>query len=250
MSDKGGSKSRREVIREKRRQQQRRQRLTVILAIVGIALLVTALLIAPSIQNALTPVGEIQTITPVERPMVDGRAMGDPNAPVNIEVFEDFQCPSCKTYSEDVEPLVVDNYVAPGDVYYVYRHFPFLDDQAAGSESNQAANASMCAADQERFWDYHDILFANWNGENQGAFIDKRLVAFAEALSLDMDAFNSCFESNAFRDEIQEDFNDGRSRGVTGTPAVFVNGVQITPGFIPSFDDISEAVEAELASGG
>lgn len=250
MSNKGGSKSRRQVIREKRRQQQRRQRLTLILGVVGVALLVTALLVAPSIQNALTPVGEIQQITPEERPLVDGRALGDPDAPVRIDVFEDFQCPSCLNYSESVEPQVVENYVASGEVYYVFRHFPFLDDQAAGNESNQAAYASMCAAEQGRFWDYHDMLFANWNGENQGSFIDKRLVAFAEALNLDMEAFNSCFESNEYRDVVQEDLNEGRSRGVTGTPSVFVNGQQLTPGFVPSFEQISQAVEAALASGG
>lgn len=250
MSNKGGSKSRRQVIREKRRQQQRRQRLMLILGVVGIALLVTALLIAPSIQNALTPVGEVIQITPEERPMADGKTMGNPDAPVLIEVFEDFQCPSCKQYSESIESQVIDNYVANGDVYYVYRFFPFLDDQAAGNESNQAANASMCAAEQNRFWDYHDMLFANWNGENQGAFIDKRLVAFAEALNLDMESFNSCFQSNEYRGLIQEDLNDGRSRGVQGTPAVFVNGQQLAPGFIPSYDQISQAVEAALASGG
>jgi len=250
MSGKGGSKSRRQVIRDKRRQQQRRQRLMLILGIVGIALLVTALLIAPSIQNALTPVGEVIQITPEGRPMVDGKTMGNPDAPVRIEVFEDFQCPSCKQYSESIESQVIDNYVANGDVYYVYRFFPFLDDQVAGNESNQAANASMCAAEQDRFWDYHDMLFANWNGENQGAFIDKRLVAFAEALNLDMDSFNSCFQANKYREVIQEDLNEGRSRGVQGTPSVFVNGQQLAPGFIPSYDQISQAVEAALASGG
>ncbi|MCK4724611.1 MAG: thioredoxin domain-containing protein, partial [Anaerolineales bacterium] len=114
-----------------------------------------------------------------------------------------------------------------------------------------AANASMCAADQNRFWDYHDMLFANWNGENQGAFNDKRLVAFAEALvGLDMPAFNQCFEANLHVDEINDDFLMGRESGVTGTPSVMVNGRILTPGLVPSFTDISEAVEAELALSG
>ena len=108
----------------------------------------------------------------------------------------------------------------------------------------------MCAGDENRFWDYHDILFANWNGENQGSFNDKRLVAFAESLDLDMGAFNSCFNANLHADEINSDFDQGVSQGVTGTPSVFVNGKILTPGRVPSFTDISAAVEAELAAAG
>ncbi|HEX6302689.1 MAG TPA: thioredoxin domain-containing protein, partial [Anaerolineales bacterium] len=137
------SPSKRQLIREKRRQERRRQRLVTILLIAGGALLIAALLIAPSIRNALTPVGEIVQITPESRPMADGRALGEAEAPVTIEVFEDFQCPACKTFTEDIEPLVIENYVSGGQVRYVFRHFPFLDDQAAGSESDQPASASM-----------------------------------------------------------------------------------------------------------
>ena len=196
------------------------------------------------------PLGEIITITPHPRPMEFGRTMGDPNAPVTIEVYDDFQCPACKTYAEQIEPQVVDTYVSTGQVHYIYRHFPFLDDRAPQNESDQAANASMCASDENRFWDYYDILFANWHGENQGAFNDNRLVAFAESLGLDMPAFNRCFDSNTHKDEIDEDTSTGKSIGVTGTPSVFVNGRLLSPGFIPSFEEISQEVEMELANSG
>lgn len=238
-----GTTTKRQAVREKRQRQQRKQRLYIILGVVGVAVIIAALLIIPSLQ----PVDDIVTITPHERPMVDGRAMGDPNAPVTIEVYEDFQCPACRTFSEQIEPDVVEAYVVPGDVYYIFRHFPFIDDRAPRNESDQAANASMCARDENRFWDYHDMLFANWNGENLGAFSDKRLVAFAEALGLDMESFNQCFEANTNKDEINSDLLSGRDSGVTGTPSVFVNGRMLTPGFVPSFAEISEAVEAELA---
>lgn len=241
-----GVPTRREAVREKRRKQQRRQRLYIILGVIAAALIIAAFIIIPTLQ----PVGDIVTITPHDRPMADGRAMGDPNAPVVIDVYSDFQCPACKNFSEQIEPEVTDTYVSTGQVYYIYRHFPFLDDRSPRNESDQAANASMCAADENRFWDYHDILFANWDGENQGAFNDKRLVAFAESLGLNMDAFNSCFNANLHKEVIDEDNDTGRSIGVTGTPSVFVNGRILTPGFIPSFSQISEAVEAELAASG
>lgn len=241
-----GVSTKRQVVREKRLAKQRRQRILIVLGVVGAALIIAAIVIVPSFQ----PVGDVVAITPHSRPMVDGRAMGDSNAPVLIDVYSDFQCPACKTFAEQIEQQVVDTYVTTGQAYYIYRHFPFIDDRAPRNESDQAANASMCAGDENRFWDYHDILFANWNGENEGAFNDNRLVAFAESLGLDMPAFNNCFDANLHKEEIDTDYSTGRTIGVTGTPSVFVNGQQLTPGFIPSFEEISQAVEAELAASG
>jgi protein-disulfide isomerase len=242
-SGRKGPISKREAVRERRRQKQRKQRLYIVLGVIGVAAVIAALLIVPS----LLPAGDIVVVTPHERPMVDGRAMGDPNATVTIEVFEDFQCPACKSFTEQIEPQIVDAYVATGDVYYIFRHFPFLDDRAPRNESDQAASASMCAGDENRFWDYHDMLFANWNGENQGGFSNKRLVAFAEGIELDMSAFNACFDATLHEEEVNSDLLLGRNSGVTGTPSVMVNGRILSPGFVPSFQQISDAVEAELA---
>lgn len=241
-----GVRTKRQAVREKRRRQQRMQRFYILLGVVGAALIIAAGLILPDL---LTPVGEIVTITPKSRPMTDGRAMGDPNAPVTIEVFEDFQCSACKFFSEEIEPQIVDAYVASGDVYYIFRQFPFLDDRAPRKESDQAANASMCAGDENRFWDYHDLLFANYTGDPL-MFSDKRLVAFAEELGLEMDSFNQCFNAFLHREEVDADLAKGREFGVSGTPSVFVNGKILTPGQVPTFEQVSQVVEAELAESG
>ncbi|MGW8249302.1 MAG: DsbA family protein [Anaerolineales bacterium] len=248
MAKKQDTKGKRQQIKEQRAKRQRQQRMTWILVITAGALVIAGLLIAPSLRNALTPVGEIVEITPEARPMADGKTLGDPNAPVLVEVWEDFQCPSCRTYSTDIEPAVVQNYVATGKVRYEFRHYPFLDDRAPTKESDQAANASMCAAEQDKFWEYHDYLFANWNSENAGAFSDKRLVAFAEALGLDMPAFNQCFQENRYKDVINEDLAAGTQAGVTGTPSVFVNGQIVKPGYVPSYEEIAAAIDAASAS--
>lgn len=236
--------SKREQLREKRRKENFRRRRTTIFLMLGGALIIVALLVWPSIK----PVGEINVPEFRERPMVDGRAMGDPDAPVVVQIFEDFQCPACLTFSTTIEPLIEEAYITTGDVYYVYRHYAFLDFNSPGEESHQAASASMCAADQDRFWDYHDILFANWDGENLGSFSDRRLVAFAEKLGLDMTTFGECFESRVHYDLIQDDFDLGTQMVVTGTPAVFVNGVRVTPGYVPSFVQVSQAIEEQLAA--
>lgn len=236
--------SKRQELREKHRKQQKQQRLIIIVMVIIGALLVATALIYPSLK----PAGPVTTITPrVFNSPVNMNTMGNPDAPVKVDVWEDFQCPACKTYSENIEPQVIKDYVDTGKVFYTFHHYPFIDSQVTTKESHQAANASMCAGAQGRFWDYHDILFINWNGENQGSFADKRLVAFAESLGLDMTAFNKCFSSNQFSAEIEKDFADGANQGVSGTPSVFVDGVQITPGYIPSYAELSAAIDAALA---
>jgi protein-disulfide isomerase len=236
----------RKEIRERRLKKKRQQRMTTMLIIVGGGLLLIALLALPTIINNLKPIGEITTITSIERPMVEGRAMGDPQAPVIVDVYSDFQCPMCKVFADETEMQIALNYVTSGDVYYVYRQFPFIDDNAPGNESDQAANASMCAMEQDRFWDYHDMLFANWNGENEGSFSDQRLMAFAEALGLNMDSFKKCFKENSYINEINDDLVKGRMLDVNGTPTVFVNGVAVRKGFVPSYEDMQLAIDAAL----
>jgi protein-disulfide isomerase len=171
--------------------------------------------------------------------------MGNPDAPVRIDVFEDFQCPACKIFTQNIEIQVMNELVVPGKAYYVFRNYPFLDDRMATKESDQAAHASMCAAEQDRFWDYHDILYAN-SAEYAGAFTDRRLRAYAEELNLDMDAFNACYREKRYQSQIDLDIDDALRLGVNGTPSVFVNGKEVSPGYIPSFDDINAAVDAAL----
>ena len=236
----------RKEMKSKRRQKRMQERRNAILLMVGGILLITALFVVPPLLEKSKPVGEIKPISTVVRPMAKGTAAGDPNAKVRIDVFVDFQCPACMNYTQTVEKQVMDNYVASSKVYYVVRQFPFIDDNSATKESTQAANAAMCAAEQERFWDYHDMLFTNWNGENAGNFTDRRLTAFAEALKLDMNAFNTCFKEDRYQTQIQQDKSEGKAMGVNGTPSVFVNGKIVAPGYVPTYEQISQAVDAIL----
>jgi len=94
----------------------------------------------------------------------------------------------------------------------------------------------------------HSTLYANWNGENQGAFSSRRLQAMAESLGLDVDAFNSCFSLNKFEAELQADFDLGGLMGVSGTPTVFVNGRRVgQANSVASYQEIAEAVNAIAA---
>ena len=242
--------SKRETIREERRRKEQRNKMLIIGAATVVAVVLGAILIIPSLINANAPVGEIVQITPVAHPLEDGRALGPVDAKVTVDVFADFQCIACKGFSDSIEPLVIQNYVETGKIRYVYRHYPFLDDRSSVKESDQAANASMCALEQGRFWDYHAILFANF-GEGTGAYTDKRLEAYAESLELDMTEFNACFKEKRYNDEIQQDIADATTLGVSGTPTVFVNG-KLTgrEGYVATIEEISQMIEQELAGGG
>jgi protein-disulfide isomerase len=240
-------KSKRQQIREKRRRERQRGRLMSIGLIVIGAVILAGLFIYPNLK----PV-EFVAITPKAYPLADMNTMGDPDAPVKLEVWEDFQCPACKNFSSDTEPLLIENYIATGEVYYVFHHYPFIDDGATGKESDQAANASMCAAEQGQFWNYKALLFANWDGENIGSFTDRRLIAFAESLGLDMGQFRRCFNENTYQDQIEQDYNDGLALGVRSTPSIFVDGVLVeypdNPRLVPTYENIAAAIEAALAA--
>jgi protein-disulfide isomerase len=188
-----------------------------------------------------TPTIKINIPKETEIPSPNGRQLGDTNAPVIVEVFSDFQCPACGLYARDVEPKIIQQYIADGKVLYIYRHYPFI-----GDESIQAANASMCAGEQNRFWEYHALLFANTNGENQGAFNDDHLLAFAKIIPLDMVAFSACFEQKRYQSEIDQDLALGKSKGISAVPSVFVNGAALTPGAMPSVKDLQKAIDNAL----
>lgn len=240
--------SKRQERRLKMQRQQQRQRL----ALIGLIVLGAAVVVFAVVWPQIRPAGEVITVTPAALPNPDGLSLGDATAPVTIDVFEDFQCPACQRFTESTEPLIIENLVATGKARYVFHNYSFLDGNGAGNggESDQAANASMCANEQGKFWEMHGTLYANWNGENQGAFSDRRLQAMAESLGLDMDAFNACFNANKYESEIQADFDLGGTMGVSGTPTVFVNGTRVgEANKVASYQEIAQAVDAASGAG-
>lgn len=121
-----------------------------------------------------------------------------------------------------------------------YWHVAFL-----GQESGYAAEASECAADQDAFWEYHDLLFERQSGENQGAFEKDKLKQFAAELKLDTQAFNECLDSGKYTQLVQESTQTANSMGVSSTPAFVVNGRAIM-GAQP-FEVFEQTIELELS---
>ena len=233
--------SKRAEIRERREQRKRQQRLVVLLGVSGLAIVVVALLI---LQNN-APVGTIVTPVPGAYPQADGNSMGDPSAPVVITEYSDFQCPFCRRFHDDTLPLIVRDYVAQGTVYFTYRHFPVVDRGAPNGESHLAANAAVCAARQNRFWGFHDILFANQTGENIGNFTSRRLEAMAEMLGLDLEAYRECVTSGNPENEVEADRLSATDLGLSSTPSFVINGELLVGA--QSYELFQGAIEAAMA---
>jgi protein-disulfide isomerase len=118
-----------------------------------------------------------------------------------------------------VKSALFKQYVETGQVTFVYKHVAIL-----GTESTWAAEASECAADQGKFWEYHDLVFSRQAGENQGAFTKDKLLGIAQELKLDMSKFVPCLKNDQTRGRVQADTEEGQDAGVRGTPTFFING--------------------------
>ena len=190
-----------------------------------VALVGGVLYVAPLFADQLNSGPEIVNATENPRPSADGNSMGDPNAPIHMEEFSDFQCPFCQRFHKQTEPSLVEQYVNSGKVYFTYRSAGNWVSQNIGggkTESQDAAAAAYCAADQNKFWEMHDILFANLLGEDVGSFTDERLATLAEKAGLDMNTFEDCYSSGKYKDKVQQDYADTIVFGVNGTPSFLV----------------------------
>lgn len=153
---------------------------------------------------------------------LNGMVMGAADAPVQIVEWGDYQCPACGILARSIEPQLVSEFIAPGKASFEFRNFAFL-----GPESQRAAAAAVCADQQDAFWPFHDTLYANQHGENQGAFSDERLRAVATKLGLDTTAFNTCLDDSATADAVAASTAGGRDQGVNATPWLTVNGTRV-----------------------
>ena len=166
--------------------------------------------------------------------------LGNADAKVTVVEFADFQCPFCGRYFKEVLPEIKEKFIDTGKVKFVFMNFAFL-----GQESKDAAQAAKCAQDQGMFWEYHDELYANQQGENIGAFSVENLKKFALKLELNSDEFNQCLDSKKYEKTITEEVALGRTFGVKGTPATFIDDFFISGAQGASY--FANRIEAALA---
>ena len=159
-------------------------------------------------------------------------SIGPENAPVVIVEFSDFNCKYCGLFARTSFPVLMSKY--PNEIRFVYRHAPL-----GPASSVEAAQASMCAYDQDYFWEYHDALFENQ--DRLGAELYREI---ATSLELDLPVFNTCVEKDDYVNLIETDLDFALTTGVRGTPTFFINGLALV-GAQPT-EVFTEVIDAEL----
>ena len=191
-----------------------------------------------------------QAAEPVKISIDDDPIMGNSDAPITIVEFSDFQCPFCARFHTQTLPSILEEYIEQGKVKLVFRDFPI---QSIHPNALPASVAAECANDQNKFREMHDALFEKQNEWNKLETTEALSLfsKYASEMQLDQESFDSCLTSGKHIPEIQNDLNDGRDYGVTGTPGFFVGNDQI--GFVElkgaqPFESFKKVIDAQLNS--
>jgi protein-disulfide isomerase len=167
-------------------------------------------------------------------PTEDSYALGPADAPITLVEFSDYQCPFCRRWHDEVyKPLLA---AYPGKIRLVYRHLPLT---SIHPDAFSAAEASMCAGEQDAFWPFHEKLFSSESLDNS------TYVQYAEDLGLKMETFLGCLTDHKYRQAIQADSDFAINLGINSTPTFFINGLAVV-GAQP-LDVFKQIIDKELA---
>jgi protein-disulfide isomerase len=223
---------------------------TVLAGVVGIVIIGGAFVLTqtPSATSLPSPMAPVKTTPPDIAS--SGQVLGDPNAPATVDVYSDFRCTGCFAFAMEIEPNIVKDYVATGKAKLVYHDYVIIDHLTGGTESRDAANAALCAADQGKFWLFHDWLFTNQSAQEKNGYMTiDRLLYMGKAAGLNMATFEPCVRQGSHLDQVAAEESAAPS-GVSSTPTIFVNGTKVEnpngANYIPTYDDIKAAIEGVL----
>lgn len=222
------------------RQAKRRRIYTMFGGAAAAAILLVLILILINRDDQGELAGEPVRVPPpisaeIER---DGRSLGNPDAPVQIVEYGDFQCPGCATFATNVKPQLLRDYIATGQVHLEYRDLTGL-----GPESRQASIGAACALEQGMFWEFYDMLYYNQAGRDDGGFSERRMLAMAEQLEMDVDKFESCLGTDRFDADLDAMTAMAGEDNIRATPTLLVNGVALEG---PNYDQLRQQIEIAL----
>ncbi|WP_026090096.1 DsbA family protein [Candidatus Nitrosopumilus sediminis] len=189
-----------------------------------------------------------QPSAPVKISADNDPIIGNPDAPITIVEFSDFQCPFCARFHTQTLPLIIEEYIEQGKVKLVFRDFPI---QSIHPNALPASVAAECANEQNKFREMHDMLFEKQNEWNKLETVDALSLfnQYATEIKLDEEQFDSCLSSGKYIPEIKKDLDDGRDYGVSGTPGFFIGNDEI--GYVElkgaqPFDSFKKIIDAQL----
>ncbi len=143
--------------------------------------------------------------------------LGSADAQITIVEFGDYQCEACYHWFHNTRDTLIDNYIETGKAKLIFVDLPFI-----GQDSKIAAQASYCAEDQGKYWEYHEILYIFQEGENSGWADRDRLNSFAFSLDMNMDEFNDCMDYSKYAKRVQANYDQAVKNGVQGTPTFII----------------------------
>jgi len=143
--------------------------------------------------------------------------LGDPNAKITIIEWGDYQCTYCHLFHQNTKDQLIQEYVDTGKANFVFRDFPLN-----GPDSVLAAEASYCAGDQGKYWQYHDELYNNWGGERTGWVNQKSLDKFATSVGLDVSQFDKCINDKKYENKVLDNQKFGQEIGIDATPSFII----------------------------
>ncbi len=210
--------------------------------IIGGAVVITAAIIVLIVLTSGTTVDiESEAYAGIPADWINGTQLGDPEAPVVLEAYEDFLCPHCGEFNRAAKDRLVEEFVIPGKVKFVYKFFPL---EMFAPNSFAAARAGQCVATlSDNFWLYHDSLFFGERGASR--YSTESLTNLARSLGIRENEFVECIGTMATQEAIDQSLADGVAAGVTGTPSLFINGEKFT-GNVVDYDAIKTALNAAL----
>lgn len=212
-----------------------------VVAVVGVAILAYQFAGGGGASGATEPVAI--DVDPAELQRVQGISIGRDDAPVVIWEFADFQCPGCGDFATFVTPLIRDRLVDEGLVRYVYYDYPLI---SIHPNAFLAARAGRCANEQDRFWEYHDIIYARQATWSTMRGPTDFFVDLAGEAGLDRSTFGGCLRSDRYAEEVTRSLRFGESLGVDATPTLFVNMKRLPS--IPSFGQLEQMVREEAGA--
>jgi protein-disulfide isomerase len=216
--------------------------LSLIAGLAGLLVIAVAIALGGARTQPSTALPAIAATVPPGLPS-DGLALGRADAPVTVDLYEDFQCPACRSWGTNVFPPLAANELADGRARIVFHPMAFI-----GGESVGAAASAYAAAAQGRFWDMWATLYANQGHENDGAFSRARLVEMAGLLGLDLARFESDIESTAAADALAASEAGAVALGVTSTPTIVIGSDRLVG--VGSYEELSAMIAAAAESAG
>ncbi len=168
--------------------------------------------------------------------------MGDSNSPITILEWGDYQCTYCYKFHQNTLDTINENFIKTGKAKLVFKDYPLN-----GPDSVLAAEASHCAQDQEKYWEFHDELYKNWGGERTGWITIESLNKFGITVKLNMQDFNTCLNEHKYQDKVISMYEFGKEVGIDATPSFFIfddqkivkiRGNQPLEVFLKTFDEM------------